>query len=583
MKYWWDRFPGLEQNELNSLQEAGITFEKNSDAWKIGKLVLHINFPVEVLNLDFAYEKKILVLDAYYPDTYPFFKPEIFAREESFERHQNPFEKNLCLIGRSSDNWESDWSIADYLKSQLPKILKINVEGVGAEFTDSNEEHQGEPLSEFLPFRKEGEVFFIGDWVIPNNVRHGMLKVGNLDSDSIRGVVFEVEDEDRNVIKEFSLNNLRCPIIMTVPWVHLAQPLSTADPVDYLHKILETYPRLQPKPGKRFIGAVVFSEEGKWKKETDAWVFVVADPRKPEGVLRKGKGRKKITGSIKKPTHDVYFVRAQRADKTALHGRIPELSALNNKKILLFGLGSIGAPIALEMARGGIGEMVLVDYDIAEAGPSVRWPFGMASSGKRKCEILNDFIHQNYPSVKVKPKHWRVGDIAADEIEIMNDIIEDVDIIIDATAEHGVHHFLSSYASEIKIPYVWVVGRPGGWGGIVGRVMPEKTEGCWLCYTHSREDKKTVEPPSSPEKSHQPTGCADPAFSGAGFDMTTIALTGVRMVVGTLCSEVDEGYPNLDSDVISIALRDKNGNAIPPKYSEFSISIHHKCSSCSDK
>ena len=581
MNNWWERYPGLEQTEINSLHEAGIEFEKDQVAWNNNKLVLHIKFPVKLLNIDFQLDKEVLVLEAHYPDTYPFFKPEVFAKDEALERHQNPFDKNLCLIGRSTDNWNSDWKIADFLQSQLTRIFKINKEGAGTEFSDANEEHQGEPFSEYLPFSRSGEVFHIGDWKIPEHIKYGSLKVGILDLQPVRGVVLEVRDEKNNVFESLPYSNLDFSKIITVPWVHLTKPIPTSDLNLYVSTLTRLHPSYDgPKIGKQSIGAFVFPEEGKWKTDSDGWVFFVATPKyiNKKSKRKRAKHRSNVN---KIAAHGLVFVRAQRADKSAISDRIPELSTLENKKALLFGLGSIGAPIALELARAGIGEIVLIDYDIAEVGPSVRWPFGLEFSGKLKCEILRDFICKNYPNIKVKIKNWRLGDASQNETQNMNDIINNASIIIDATAEYGIQHFLSDYAIELKIPYIWVVGRHGGWGGIVGRIVPERTKGCWLCYTHLRNDNNIIEPPSSPENMVQPTGCADPTFTGTGFDMTTIALTGVRVIVSTLCNDTDEGYPDIDEDVITISFRDVSGAAITPRFLSQTILVHPNCSRCS--
>lgn len=578
MKYWWDRFSGLEQRELDSLEEAGIAYKKDATAWSKGKLVLHLVLPINILDLDVHVEQEELILDVHYPDTYPFLKPEIFAKEEIFDRHQNPFEKNLCLVGRSTDNWEFNWRIADYLKSQLPKILRINIEGAGTEFSDFNEEHQGEPFTEYLPFKRDGEVFFIGNWRIPDGIQHGTLKIGVLETEPIRGIVLEVRDDQGKVLEKLSHTNLEYVNEMVIPWRSLSEALTSNDPNVYLEEI-KKHPDYKARNNRRNIGVLIFPEEGIWKNETKGWVFIVTEPKSSAGISsrrRKKKGRgNKIVQSI------VYLVRAQRADRKSFQERVPELSILENKKVLLFGLGSIGAPIALELARGGIGNIVLVDYDYAEAGPSVRWPFGMDVAGRYKCEILEEFINKNYPNVIVEKKLWRIGNIYDNEIENMNEMANNADIIIDATAEVGVQHFLSDCAIELNIPYVWAVGRPGGWGGLVGRVVPDKTEGCWLCYTHLRQDNKIVEPPSSGEAMFQPTGCADPTFFGAGFDMVTIALEGVRMVVGTLGNGAENSYPDIEGDLVSIAFRNDDGTAIPPKFTSESIPAYPNCPCCS--
>src|SRR5579864_9007258 len=45
-------------------------------------------------------------LRAEFPDFYPYVRPEVYATTLDLERHQNPFGKNLCLLGRRSDVWQ---------------------------------------------------------------------------------------------------------------------------------------------------------------------------------------------------------------------------------------------------------------------------------------------------------------------------------------------------------------------------------------------------------------------------------------------------------------------------------------------
>jgi len=90
------------------------------------------------------------------------------------------------------------------------------------------------------------------------------------------------------------------------------------------------------------------------------------------------------------------------------------------------------------------------------------------------------------------------------------------------------------------------------------------TPGAWAdaCLEYDRDNKGLLDvsptllgdkaiplPPEDSKELVQPAGCAAPTFTGAGFDIMEVVLTGVRLSVATLCSEDSNGYPGLDWDV----------------------------------
>ena len=90
-------------------------------------------------------------------------------------------------------------------------------------------------------------------------------------------------------------------------------------------------------------------------------------------------------------------------------------------------------------------------------------------------------------------------------------------------------------------------------------------------------------PPARDDESGrvQPTGCGDPTFIGAGFDLAELALTGARVVVSTLCEGIPGGYPEAEWDVGVLALRDTAGRLIAPVWSTHALRKHPRCQSCS--
>lgn len=90
---WWERWPHLLSEQLQELEKAGIKYSIVKKDPREGILVLR---------LDYEYEGHALELEAVFPDLYPFFRFEVKGLNLELPRHQNPFNKNLCLIGRST-------------------------------------------------------------------------------------------------------------------------------------------------------------------------------------------------------------------------------------------------------------------------------------------------------------------------------------------------------------------------------------------------------------------------------------------------------------------------------------------------
>jgi molybdopterin/thiamine biosynthesis adenylyltransferase len=263
--------------------------------------------------------------------------------------------------------------------------------------------------------------------------------------------------------------------------------------------------------------------------------------------------------------------------------RIPELAPLSKRCIAVIGLGCIGAPSVLEFARAGAAELRIMDHDTIDPGNAVRWPFGLLVAGQGKAEVLRDFIHNHYPYTRVSISGHKLGEVDDDrksDLAVLDEFLDGVDLIFDATAEVGVERLMSDLATEHKIPFVYISATPGGWGGQVARIIPGLTQGCRRCLQYSFSDGSIVLPPGDPGEHVQPAGCAAPTFTGANFDLTEISLTGVRLAVSTLCLGEKTGYPDLGWDVGILSLRDSAGRPVPPTWQTYNLDRHPKCVAC---
>jgi hypothetical protein len=112
---------------------------------------------------------------------------------------------------------------------------------------------------------------------------------------------------------------------------------------------------------------------------------------------------------------------------------------------------------------------------------------------------------------------------------------------------------------------------------VVTRIRPQVTQGCWLC---SQLDETLPLPAAKTADSVQPTGCANPTFTGAGFDMAELALHGVRLAVSTLTAGKEGGYPSANWDIEVISHRGVNGTELLPSVDVRDLKRHRACPEC---
>lgn len=589
MNTWWTRNPERLEFELQALRDAGIPFAPIPESIDQGIYKLRL-FP--------TVDGKTIELVVVFPDLYPYFRFEVLAPDLALTHHQHAFAKTLCMIGRATDNWSSEFLLADFIRDRLPLVL-------AAAQTDDPvaaaqlEQVQGEPFSEYYS-AKPAMCLIDSSWQIPGSVRSGSLILGvhslvRLAQDEppcIQATVLEVRGEDGKLIVQ-APEELRAAFGSRQAkgrWSRADAPI----PIDDAKALYTAARELDPKEatlgwtqlwGLSFqIRAILFPEETGHRQTGDGWIFTVRIQRPTTTATAKPERRKNkhtkpyFKPSPAQPAYDYYIARAGRAGPSDLHARIPELIPLQNKIVAQVGAGCLGAPSALEFARAALGELRLLDDDVIDPGTSVRWPLGLAVAGRLKVETLKAFISEHYPYTKPEGYMRRLGMVRmngarADE-SVLEEFTKGASLIYDTSAEFGVQYMLSEYARERRIPYVCVMGTQGGWGGWVIRIRPDQTAGCWSCFQAMRIYDDLPEPPAAPMPEIQPVGCANPTFTGASFDLTHVALQGVRVAVSTLCAGAGDGYPAIGWDVAVISLRSKEGQLIAPTTQTFALSRH---------
>ena len=558
MKPWWERFPGRLDREIASLDTHGIAHKRDAFAWSQGQLILEVT----VTTLGTTPIRMI----AHYPHTFPYTRFEVVAPELALPRHQHPFTKNLCLMGRATSNWSVHDTLGDVLMEQLPKLMRFAAED-SASLRDL-EEPLGEPITDFYAYYPHTAVVVDSGWQLDRTVASGKLKLIFSNAIPFRGAITEILDSDGKVLAHSDAAFSRMfGHSARGRWVRWEAPIVEPDLKRLLGMVSSRHRDVAQMvfPTKRALDrgqpailGIVFPEEGQQGIQHDGWLFLV---RTPDGW---------------------HVARSCRAGRSDFGMRAPELAALPAKCVTTIGLGAVGAPSAIELARNSVGLLKLVDNDFVDAGTSSRWPLGLSAAGRPKVEAIADFIEQNYPYTNVEKFDGMIGRaqrVPAPSYCDFRDLerLVETDLILDSTAEVGIQLLLSDLARERGVPYICASSTPGAWGGLVFRQLPGAEHACWSCLQHSMADGSVPTPLHDPRGTLQPVGCANVTFTGAGVDVQLVSLMAARSAIATLSAGKHNGYPDIDWNVAIATFRSPEGRLVAPRWEVIMIARHPKC------
>jgi hypothetical protein len=290
------------------LYGAGIAFKRDDEAFNAGVLRLELSMEAEG-------ERFPLIVT--FPDLYPYFRFQVDAPTLELHHHQNPFFKNLCLLGRGTHHWRTTDTVASLLRAQLWRVLMTGRE-LAKEVVEGIEHQQAEPYSDYYVY-PSSMVVLPKTGIFPSQLSGGHFTVatagpaGPPPENLLRGIVSKVRDSSNNPL--FSADaKLLVPFggaILDGYWVRSSAPIAHVDHELFLKALLKNFPaaysaRINKVPGGWLqIWGVVFPEEHAWRQlGDDGIVFVclfnanrkkmaqiVRGPQPPNRGSSKGKNK----------------------------------------------------------------------------------------------------------------------------------------------------------------------------------------------------------------------------------------------------------------------------------------------------
>lgn len=147
-----------------------------------------------------------------------------------------------------------------------------------------------------------------------------------------------------------------------------------------------------------------------------------------------------------------------RVDPAWIHGRgqNPSEPILREKKVAILGCGSLGSPIAIALAKAGVGGLSIVDPEILVPANIGRHVLGFCEIGKSKAEAMSRLISEAHPHMaKVEGWHMSWQDWASKYAKSA----ESCDVFISTSARWSAESALNEWhiasARSKPIVYGW--------------------------------------------------------------------------------------------------------------------------------
>lgn len=220
-------------------------------------------------------------------------------------------------------------------------------------------------------------------------------------------------------------------------------------------------------------------------------------------------------------------------DRLGLFDRISpvvNLSKLQDKKVAVIGLGSGGGFGAVELAKSGIGSLILVDYDRLEITNVSRHVCGLLDIGRWKTRAVKDKILQHNPDT----------DIACHEVditeqpELLESIVDSVDMVFVATDNEISKYLINEQCVYQHVPAVYGGVYERAFAGEVVLVMPDRG-GCYSCVRQNLA--RTPGIVSATVAGEYADDVDTPHEPGLGIDVGFIANLQVKIAVSGLLDD----------------------------------------------
>ena len=220
-----------------------------------------------------------------------------------------------------------------------------------------------------------------------------------------------------------------------------------------------------------------------------------------------------------------------------------DTQVLSPKTVSVVGVGSGGSIGAMELAKAGVRNFILVDFDRLKAHNISRHACGLADVGRFKTRAVRDAILQRNPNATVA---CHEADITENG-ELLDHIVASSDLVFVATDNELSRYLINEACLAAGTPAVYGGAYERAFAGEVVRVVPGEA-GCYACVRQGLAS--TMRSISSQQEFDYTDDSEFQAEPGLGIDVAFIALIHAKMALMTLLRGTASDLGDLDAQMI---------------------------------
>lgn len=221
------------------------------------------------------------------------------------------------------------------------------------------------------------------------------------------------------------------------------------------------------------------------------------------------------------------------ADYAARLRGLFEVDRLAGRRVAVIGLGSGGALAAEQLARCGVGQMRLVDFDRLEVHNIARHTCGLRDIGRYKTRAVRDRLRDLSPIIQIETFEANILNWP----DILERVVSGCDLVVAATDSERSKLAINRVCWPRGIPAVYGAAYNRAFGGDIFRAIPPDGA-CYNCFHTIASEFFDTAPipatdlaPAYADPSRLPDLIAEP---GLGMDAGIIALLLARVALMTL-------------------------------------------------
>lgn len=226
------------------------------------------------------------------------------------------------------------------------------------------------------------------------------------------------------------------------------------------------------------------------------------------------------------------------------------IDILQNQRVCVVGVGSIGSAIAHALATYGIGMLDLVDHDRLLRHNLIRHTCSARQVGKLKVNALREDLESQRPDTRVNAHPLNVVEHA----NAVRALFATADVIVGATDGVNSRRVIGHLARRARKDAILACALEGGALGEIIRLRPWPDRGCIVCCRTHLQQAGAFDPEPGINRPYG-EGTHHRPMTAVGADLQLVGAHAAKITVATLLQANGFNDQRLTTDHLIIALR----------------------------